>query len=244
MCEHSADCGRLLGTPPLAVILAGGKGTRLRSVVSDRPKPMAQVNGRPFLEFIVRTLQRSGVRRVVMCIGHLGEVIRRHFGYGGGWGLEIVYSEDDGLGTGGALRKTLPLLNADPVLVLNGDSYCEVNLEALLTWHLARKARGSLVLTQAQRTGRYGRVSRDADGIITQFEEKIDSDLPGWINAGTYLLAREIVAAIPPDGAFSLERDVFAKLVGQGLFGYPSSGRFLDIGTPESYKRAAQFFPK
>ena len=227
---------------PQAVVLVGGQGTRLRALVSDRPKPMVEVASRPFLEWLLAGLRADGVLRVVLCIGHMGQVVRAHFRDGSNLGQEIAYSEDpELLGTGGALRKALPLLETDPVLVLNGDSYCEVDVPAFLAWHQERKARGSLALVHVPDTGRYGRVHLDGSGRILHFEEKGRSD-PGWINAGVYLLARPLVASIPADRAVSIERELFPDWVEAGLYGFPTPGRFIDIGTPESYLQAESFF--
>jgi NDP-sugar pyrophosphorylase family protein len=203
---------------------------------------MAEVGGRPFVEWLLRMVAGFGVRRAVLCVGHLGDVVRSHFGDGRGVGLEIGYSEDVDLGTGGAVRKALPLTRSDPVLVLNGDSYCEVDLAAFLEWHRARGAEGSLLLSQVQDTGRFGAVRTDPDGCILSFEEKADSAAPGWINAGIYLLSRNLLGAIPTVGPVSIEREVFPGSVGGGLYGYRGGGRFIDIGVPESYAKAAEFF--
>lgn len=230
---------------PQAVVLVGGKGTRLQALVGNRPKPMADVGGRPFLEWVLAGLRADGVRRVVLCIGHMGQVVRAHFGDGASLGLEIVYSEDpELLGTGGALRKAMPLFETDPVLVLNGDSYCEVSLVTFLAWHRARKAQGSLVLAHVEDTGRYGLVQVDNDGRVLRFEEKGDSTEPGWINAGVYLLSAGLIASIPTAISVSIEHEVFPLWVGHSLYGYPGSSRFLDIGTPESYARAGSFFSR
>ena len=226
---------------PEAVLLVGGRGTRLRSVVWDRPKPMADVVGRPFLEWVLGALRTQDVRRAVMCIGYTGETIRGHFGDGRDGGLEIVYSEDEALGTAGALRAALPLIESDPVLVLNGDSYCEVDLRAFLAWHRDRQARGSLVLVHVPDAGRYGRVQVDGSDRIVHFEEKGRGD-PGWINAGVYLLARAMIDSIPAGRAVSLEHEVFPAWLQTGLYGFPTPGRFIDIGTPESYLQAQSFF--
>jgi D-glycero-D-manno-heptose 1,7-bisphosphate phosphatase len=133
------------------------------------------------------------------------------------------------------------------VLVLNGDSYCDVNLAAFLAWHRARRAQGSLVLTHVQETGRYGRVQVDAEGAVVSFIEKAQAlpgaaATPGWINAGIYLVSRKLLDSIPAIGSVSLERESFPTWVGGGLYGYQGGGRFLDIGTPEAFEAAQTFF--
>jgi histidinol-phosphate phosphatase family protein len=225
-----------------AAILAGGLGTRLRPVISDRPKVLAPVNGRPFLAYLLNQLLEAGVRRVVLCTGYLGEQVRQIFGdrYGA---LSLVYSqESEPLGTGGALRLALPLLDSDPVLVMNGDSYCQVDLNAFLRWHKERRATASLLLTWVSNTGRYGRVLVNEEGIVQSFKEKGGTRGAGFINAGIYLLSREVLQSIPAHTVVSLEHQVFPSWIGRGLYGYAGGSSFLDIGTPESYAAAQRFF--
>jgi NDP-sugar pyrophosphorylase family protein len=224
-----------------ALILAGGLGTRLRSVVADRPKVLAEVAGRPFLAHLLDKVARSGVREVVLCTGYLADQVEATFGarYSG---LEIRYSREVvQLGTGGALRLALSHTHAQMLLVLNGDSYCTVDLEAFSAWHAERNLTASLALTRVTDTQRYGRVQLDQAGKIGRFDEKGAASGPGWVNAGVYLVARERLNSIPADVPVSLERDVFPRWVGDGLFGYRSAAELLDIGTPASYAQAAVF---
>jgi histidinol-phosphate phosphatase family protein len=231
-----------------AAVLVGGQGLRLRSVVSDRPKVLASVAGRPFLAYLLDQLGRQGVRRVVLCTGYRGEQIESEFGRSY-QGLALEYApEQEPLGTGGALRNALPRLGSDPVLTLNGDSCCNYLLKPFLAWHRARRAAASLWLTEVADARRFGRVQAAEDGTLRRFEEKAGTDerpspngVGGWINAGIYLLAQRFLAAIPAGRAVSLEREVFPAWVGRGLYGYRSAAPFLDIGTPESYARAEAF---
>ena len=225
-----------------ATILAGGLGTRLRPVMADRPKVLADVLGRPFLTFLLDHLQAAGVRRVVLCTGYKGEQVQAAFGdsYGS---LCLAYShESSPLGTGGALRAALPLFEADSILVMNGDSFCETDLRVFWNWHCAREADATLLLTKVSDTTRYGRVVVDAHDHILRFDEKAPGTGPGWINAGIYLISRTLVQTIPRSRAVSLERETFPAWIGQGFCAYPSEGRFLDIGTPEAYAAADLFF--
>lgn len=233
-------------------ILAGGLGTRLRSVVEDRPKVLAEVRGRPFLAYLLHQIAAAGFRYVVLCTGYLGEQVRAAFGdvYGC---LRLVYSQESSqLGTAGALRLALPLFKpslspsrsanvSDSVLVMNGDSFCEANLRAFWAWHRAKGADATLLLTYLPDTKRYGRVLVDDDGCVLSFDEKGHKGGPGWINAGIYLLNHRLLLTIPKSGAVSLEREMFPAWIG-GLYGYRNEGRFLDIGAPESYAEALQFF--
>jgi len=227
------------------VILAGGLGKRLRSVVGDKPKVLAQVRSRPFLSYLLDQIAAVGFGYVVLCIGYLGEQVQMTFGESYN-GLHLVYSKElSPLGTAGALRLALPFFKSDFLLVMNGDSYCQTDLKAFWNWHNTKKAEATVLLTQVSDTGRYGRVQiRDSDGLVLGFEEKSLQDGPGWINAGIYLLSRRLLLSIPNSGVVSLEQDMFPAWVNQGFYGYRTTGRFLDIGTPTAYKAAEQFFTR
>jgi NDP-sugar pyrophosphorylase family protein len=220
------------------IVLAGGLGTRLRPVLGDRPKVLAQVRGRPFLAYLLDQLEAAHVHAVVLSVGHRAAEVRAAFGSSYG-GMRLTYAEErEPLGTAGALRWALPRLASDPVLVLNGDSWCEADLRTLWATHGAREASATLLVTHVADTRRYGRVALDVMGRVTSFCEKGGDPSPGWINAGVYVLSRRLIAAIPPAGAVSLEREVLPSWVGRGLYGHATHGRFLDIGTPESYQAA------
>ena len=225
-----------------AAVLAGGLGTRLRSVVGDRPKPLAQVQGRPILEFLLDQLAAEGVRSVILCTGYRGEQIRHAFGekYKS---LRLCYSQEpEALGTGGALRFALPQISSDPILVLNGDSFCGIDVDHYVRWHSEHRAAGSMVLARVLASQRYGTVKLDNHARITRFSEKQQAAGPGWINAGIYMLSREILTSIPQGENISLEHDVFPHWTGRGLYGYYSLAHFLDIGTPEDFCGAESFF--
>ena len=222
-----------------AFVLAGGLGTRLRSVVPGRQKVAADVDGRPFLTYLLDQLIRCGVRDVILCTGYRGDELRELLGdaYGP---LRLVHSiEREPLGTAGALGLAAPLINSDPVLVLNGDSYCHFDLGELMAFHSAKAADASILLTPMADTSRYGRVLLDGTDRVVRFEEKGVSRGEGWINAGVYLLNARLIRAVPAGRAVSLEREIFPNLT--ALFGLKVPGPFLDIGTPEDYARAAAF---
>lgn len=225
-----------------AVILVGGLGTRLRPVLSDRPKILAEVLGCPFLTYLLDQLSHAGALDVVLCTGYMGDMVQEVYGdtYRS---LHLLYSqEDEPLGTGGALRLALPLLKSDHVLVMNGDSYIHADLSSYVNWFFQIDRRASLLLTRVPDTGRYGMVKVKKDESILAFEEKGMARGAGWINAGVYLMETSLLTSISSEKTFSLEREVFPSLVGNGLFGYRSKGRFIDIGTPESYATAENFF--
>lgn len=227
-----------------AVILAGGLGTRLRSMVSDQPKVLAGVGGRPFITFLLDQLATVKIKDVVLCTGYLGQQVCAALGktYGA---VNLRYSREcDPLGTGGALRMATPLLKSELILVMNGDSYCEANLEAFFTIHRLREASATILIKEMPDTRRFGCVDIEMDDRITGFAEKKEREGPGWINVGIYLIHRSIIETIPPDGMVSLEKDIFPSWIGRGLYGFRSQGRFIDIGTPESFILARQFFTR
>ena len=226
-----------------AFLLAGGQGTRLRPAVADRPKTLAPVSGRPFAEWLVRSLARQGIRRIVFCTGHMADQIASHFGDGRAFGVEAVYSrEEEPLGTAGALRLAAERMPGDaPVLALNADSYCDFDAARLASTHGTRRARGTLWLARADDAARYGSVEVGSDGRVTAFAEKSAAHGPGWINAGIYALDRDVLAGIPAGVAASLERQVLPALAARGLWSVAGESPLLDIGTPESYARAEAF---
>ena len=223
-----------------AVILAGGAGTRLRSVVSDRQKVLAEVNGRPFLAYLLDQLLAARVARTVLCTGHLAAQVQTVFG--SHWqGMTIDYSQENTpLGTGGALRLAATTVDTPDVLVLNGDSYCFLNLGDMLSDYRAHDRHPLIAVSHQSNTSRFGQVDLAADGVIIRFREKEAAGGEGWINAGVYAVDRESLLKIPADQPVSLEREVFPSWIGQ-LRGFPCHGAFLDIGTPESYGQAAAF---
>lgn len=219
-----------------AIILAGGTGTRLRSVVADRPKPLAIVAGRPFLDWLILSLRAHGVRDIVLSTGYQGGLIERTFSDGSALGVRLRYShETQPLGTAGAIRLALSLIDGDTFFVLNGDSYCRMDFGALALAHKQQQARATLCLTQVDDCARYGAVELDANNRITAFAEKGAKMGAGWINAGVYALGRAVIEPLALNQPASIERDVFPALTGAGLFGFAAQPPFLDIGTPESY---------
>jgi NDP-sugar pyrophosphorylase family protein len=211
-------------------------------VLSDRPKPLAPVGGRPFVVRLVEQVVAAGWGPVVLLTGFLAEAVEAALGTTCG-GVELLYSrEPEPLGTAGAVRLALPLPGDGPVLLLNGDSWAGVDLTAQLAEHRRSGARATLALVEVGDTSRYGRVRLDGEGWVEAFEEKARSAGGGLINAGIYVLEREVVEGIPAGRAVSMEREVFPALIGRGLKGHVSDGRFIDIGTPESLARAEAFF--
>jgi len=227
--------------PVTPVILAGGLGTRLRSAVADRPKVLAEIHGQPFLSFLLDQLLSAGIGHALLCTGYLAEQVQAVFG-ASYKDLRLSYSREPALlGTGGALRLALPSIKSEWLLVMNGDSYCDVSLAEFWSWHAGRAAPATLLLTRVPDTGRFGRVHVDLNGRILSFDEKSREPGPGLINAGIYFLRRAVVEALPPGSTISLERNVFPSLIGNGLYGFCTSAPFLDIGIPEALAQAEAF---
>ena len=225
------------------VILVGGQGTRLLPVVSDVPKPMAVVNGRPFLEYLLAQVCKAGFTDVLLCLGHKAEAIKNHFGDGSGYGIKIRYSrEKELLGTAGALALARPLICSDPFLVMNGDSYCNVDFEVLIKQHRMRGAVATIVTSWLDSQARYGSVVLDAQNDIVAFCEKGESTGSGYINGGIYVLDQTVLDLIPCGQYCSIERDIFPELAGKGLYAFKTSGMFIDIGVPAELERAQTMF--
>lgn len=236
MTRRGLSTGRL----PSAVILAGGLGTRLRSILGVLPKALAPVAGKPFLTYQLSWLKHSGVRRVVLCTGYQHQLIQDYLGDGAALGLSIHYSvEDHPLGTAGALRKAKDKITGT-FLVLNGDTYLDIDLGAFYAHHRGSGAVATLALMRADQAERYGTVVLDARGRISCFCEKGQSGA-GLVNAGLYACEPSMLACFPEREILSLETDVFPALASQGqLGGYVVEGYVCDIGTPESHARFVQ----
>ena len=220
-----------------AIILAGGMGTRLRSVVPDLPKPMAPVAGRPFLAWVLDRLLDAGFENAVLAVGYKNEAISNHFGERH-HGLSLHYSvETLPLGTGGAIRLAADQITRYPVFVLNGDTFLELDFQAMLTAHQQAGAKLSVAVCRVPDVSRYGALEIEGD-VILGFHEKGRSG-PGFINAGVYLLGAEILRQIPAGEPFSFEQQLLVPRV-QDLrpHAFVTTGRFIDIGIPEDYDRA------
>jgi len=225
---------------PDAVILCGGAGLRLRTLIGEAPKGMASVAGRPFLEVLLRQLARYGCERAILAVGYQSEVIQSHFGERA-FGLELVYStEATPLGTGGALRNAASLLETGDALVMNGDSYTDVDLSGLVGDHRKTAPDVSVVVVPADGRGDCGFVLLDGAGRVVGFDEKRAPSTTCYVNAGIYLFARGTVFDIPAEREVSLERELLPLWLqhGKHVRGFIHSGECIDIGTPERYHTA------
>lgn len=227
-----------------AILLAGGLGTRLRSVVSDRPKPMALIEDKPFMEYVVHELSRHGITDIIFAVGYKGSMVEDYFGDGsrfeapGGQALTIRYAyEEELLGTAGAIKNAGRLVTDDSFFVLNADTFYQIDYGRLVRLQKQQDLEMALVLREVPDVSRYGQAILK-DGILEGFNEKTTEVRPGTINGGVYRMRRELLAEIP-EGKVSLENDMIPKWLSEGrrLGGFVNDGYFIDIGVPEDYFR-------
>jgi len=226
------------------IILAGGLGTRLREVVGNTPKVLASVNNRPFLDIVLGYLDKwECVGKVVIAAGYMAERIITEYDRKNRYHFQIDFSvEKELLGTGGGIIKGLGFTTTDIVLALNGDSYINVDLTRLSATHNARKAAMTIVVRRVGDAGRYGSVKLDSYHKIISFHEKKSGQTDGYINAGVYLFRRRLFEAVDAGKVLSLERELLPYfLEKEEIYGYVSTGKFIDIGTPESYRIADSY---
>jgi mannose-1-phosphate guanylyltransferase len=224
-----------------ALILAGGEGTRLRPLTSTMPKPVVPLVGQPFISYMLEWLACHGVDDVILSCGFMADAVRAVLGEASANGMRLRYLEEPKpLGTGGALKFAEELLD-DRFLMLNGDVLTDIDLSAQLEQHERTGARATLALIAVDDTSAYGLVPLNDDQSVQEFIEKPGPEqvATNLINAGAYVLERGVLDEMAPAGTnISIERDVFPKLVGRGLFGYEAAGYWLDIGTPGRYLEA------
>ena len=221
-----------------AILLAGGLGTRLRSVVSDRPKPMALIQGRPFMEYVIRELALQGIDQIIFAVGYKGSMVEEYFGDGRAFGIKASYAyEETLLGTAGAIKNGARYMEGEQVLVLNADTFYRLDYGRLRAQKEEQELDMALVLRQVEDVSRYGQAVLTG-GRLMGFNEKTRDPKPGTINGGVYLMTRELIRQIP-DGKVSLENDMIPRWMKEGrrLGGLVGDGYFIDIGIPEDYLR-------
>ena len=227
-----------------AIILAGGLGTRLQGVIGAYPKCMAPVNGKPFLAYIFDYLERQECTRVVLSLGYKHEVVAEWLNKGS---VNIPCSqviESEPLGTGGGIQLALGAAKDKNVVILNGDTFFDVDLQKMMDFHLKAESKTTLALKQMREFERYGVVNMGANNIILSFEEK-KYRATGLINGGVYIVDKEALLAKHLPQKFSFEKDYLERYVAEGNFcGYELDGYFIDIGIPEDYARVKDDFKK
>lgn len=222
------------------IILCGGAGLRLRSITGNAPKPLACIGERPFLEILLLQLRRHGFDEVILAVGYQSDLIRAHFG-DRAHGLKIHYSiEDSPLGTGGALRNALGLMHSKAALIMNGDSYTDVDLRLFFTEHKVARTDVSILVVPADGRTDCGLVSVDSERKVLGFKEKQSALGKQYVNAGIYLASSQILSEIPAGTKVSLESEMFPRWLheGKNLRAFQHVGPCVDIGTPERYQSA------
>ncbi len=229
----------LKGTAPrIAVILAGGKGSRLRPLTDKIPKPLIDVQGKPLLDYDIELCKAHGIREIIVSVGYMREQIMEHYRDGGALGVHITYIEEsEPLGTAGPLRMLAGRVNETFVL-MNADELKDISISKMYEQHLAHEAKASIALTTVEDPSRYGVAVLDGNKIAGFVEKPKREDAPSkLISAGLYILEPEVikdVLRLAPEGFAMIETDVFPKLAREGtLYGYPFSGQWFDTGTPE-----------
>lgn len=228
------------------LILCGGLGKRLGKMTLRSPKPMLLVGNRPFLDIIIGYLADFGCRRFILGTGYKSELIKKYYSAKKRNGLRILFShESKPLDTGGAVKNALPLIKSNTFFVLNGDSFCRFDPVKFYSFHKLKKASVSILLRWALgNRNEYGEITIDKSSRILTFYEKSNKKKACLISAGVYLFDKKILRLIPPKSRFSLERDLFPEMAGKDVFGEITSGFFIDIGTPERYRKANAYFMK
>ncbi len=229
--------------PVDAVVLVGGKGTRLRPLTLSAPKPMLPTAGLPFLTHLLSRIAGAGIEHVILGTSYKPDVFEKEFGDGSALGLQIDYvTEETPLGTGGAIANVAPLLRGDTAMVFNGDVLSGADLGELLAYHRRKAADLTLHLVRVGDPRAFGCVPTDADGRVTAFLEKTEDPPTDQINAGCYVFSRELIERIPRGREVSVEREVFPALLADGavsVCGYVDATYWRDMGTPEDFVRGS-----
>lgn len=219
-----------------AVLLAGGLGTRLKSVVSDRPKPMALIGEKPFMEYVVHELSLHGVDEIIFAVGYKGSMVEEYFKDGSEFGLKVHYAyEETLLGTAGAIKNAGRFITQDRFFVLNADTYYQLDYSRLVSLSASMDLDLALVLREVADVSRYGQAVLK-DGRLVAFNEKTKECRSGTINGGVYLMKKQLLEQIPK-GKVSLENEMIPKWLEEKrlLGGFVNDGYFIDIGIPQDY---------
>ena len=226
-----------------AIILAGGMGTRLRDVVADKPKPMADINGRPFLEYLVKYLASYNINKIILSVGYKSEVIKNYFGEKFN-NTTISYAvEKYPLGTGGGISLAMQKAQADDIFILNGDTFFNINLKNLARVHSEKNASLTIALRKMGNASRYGFIAIDENNRIKAFLEKDKLMNEGYINGGVYIIKKSVLLNYNMPEKFSFEKDFLQQYFkSENFFGLEFNDYFIDIGIPSSYKQAQSDF--
>jgi mannose-1-phosphate guanylyltransferase len=227
-----------------AILLVGGRGTRLAPLTNNTPKPMLQVAGIPFTEHQINKARSAGITEIVLATSFKAELFEPYFGDGANFGISIKYAvEEVALGTGGAISNAAGMLEGSgPVAIFNGDVLSKHDLDGQFKFHESKGADVTLYLTEVEDARAYGAVELDGSGRVSAFNEKMENPPTNIINAGCYIFNREVIASIPFGKVISVERETFPQLlaIGAKVFGFIDKSYWLDIGTPAALLKASR----
>ena len=195
------------------------------------------------MDIVLRWMDQSAaIKKVILAVGYMADKIISRYENANAFSFSIAFSvEEQLLGTGGAIKKALRCSDADHVFALNGDSYVELDLNAMFSAHLQKKADMTIALKEVPDAGRYGRVVMGSGNRLMSFEEKKDGLSGGYINAGVYLIRRSLFENVEDEKSISLERELLPGFLNRPVYGFITSGKFIDIGIPETYKISGDY---
>ena len=214
------------------VVLCGGLGTRLHRVVDDRPKSMVEINGKPFLDILIEYIGHYDFIRFILCTGYKGDFIKRYYENKDEKRKFLISEEEVPLGTAGAIKNAESFIKSDILLVVNGDSLCEIDIKEFLKFHIRKRAFISIVLTSMENPVDFGVIRLNRDQKIISYSEKVPISGDGFVNAGIYFFHRKVLEEIPSGERLSLEYDIFPRILDKGAYGYVTKKVLLDIGSP------------
>ena len=228
------------------IILAGGFGTRLKGIVPGLPKALSPVNGRPFLDYILDSLEKSGlVNNVILAVGYMADQIIEKYTNRNEYNFKIIFSREETLlGTGGAIKRALQYATKDDILTMNGDSYVDICMKDAITFYREKNASMTIVVKKIGNPGRYGLIEFDNNYKITSYDEKTTNRMEGYINTGIYLFKNYIFNSIEENRTISLEKELLPFFINNntGVYSFVTHKKFIDIGIPETYLIADKFF--
>jgi len=227
------------------IILAGGLGTRLKSILPDLPKALSPVNGRPFLDYLLAFLEESGqVNNVILALGNMADQIIEKYTNRHDYNFKILFSREETLlGTGGAIKMALQYSTTDDIMVLNGDSYVDVRMNDMIAFHREKNSSMTIIVKEIRNSGRYGLIKFDDNNRIISFNEKLTSTTESYVNTGIYLFKRDIFNNVEENRTISLEKELIPFFINNNdIYGFVTYGEFIDIGIPETYQIADKFF--
>ena len=227
-----------------ALILAGGRGKRLRPLTDKFSKVLLPVAGKPFLFYQINYFKNQGIDEFILAVGYKKQGIKDWFGNGKRLGVKIIYSKEKRpLDTGGAVKNAENLLKDKDILILNGDSFLELDIKKMLKFHKEKRKPVTIATKRVKNASRYGQVLVNKSSIITKFQEKSKKMRRGFISAGVYIFQKKILRDFPKDKKMSLEREIFPKFINK-IAAFKTKGYFIDVGIPEDYQKADKDFKK